>query len=449
MCEISMPKGAADIIAKLKHDGYDAYIVGGCVRDSLLHREPKDWDICTSATPPQVLGCFNDRRVIETGLQHGTVTVVMEDGQYEVTTFRVDGDYSDGRHPDTVQFVADVCEDLARRDFTMNAMAYNDDVGLVDPFNGYKDLTDWTITCVGNADNRFKEDALRIMRAIRFASVYGFRISEETNQAILRNVELLNLISAERINAELCKLLQGRRVLRVLLDYPEVITTIIPELAPCVGFDQNNRYHQYTIYDHIAHAVGNYVGHDIVVKVALLLHDIGKPAKYTEDERGGHFHGHGVVSRDLAETVLTRLRFDTKTKNQVLELVLDHDTVIEPTMKTVKRWLTKLGEEQFSRLLDVRMADILAHAEGTYKSRVERCNALRVIMQAIIASQQCFTLKDLAINGHDVLQLGIPEGHQVGEMLQKALDAVIDGTVDNNKEVLIGYLTSGGSADGK
>lgn len=449
MCEISMPKGAADIIAKLKHDGYDAYIVGGCVRDSLLHRQPKDWDICTSATPPQVLGCFNDRRVIETGLQHGTVTVVMEDGQYEVTTFRVDGDYSDGRHPDTVQFVADVCEDLARRDFTMNAMAYNDDVGLVDPFNGYKDLADWTITCVGNADDRFKEDALRIMRAIRFASVYGFRISEETNQAILRNVELLNLISAERINAELCKLLQGRRVLRVLLDYPEVITTIIPELAPCVGFDQNNRYHQYTIYDHIAHAVGNYVGHDIVVKVALLLHDIGKPAKYTEDERGGHFHGHGVVSRDLAETVLTRLRFDTKTKNQVLELVLDHDTVIEPTMKTVKRWLTKLGEEQFSRLLDVRMADILAHAEGTYKSRVERCNALRVIMQAIIASQQCFTLKDLAINGHDVLQLGIPEGHQVGETLQKALDAVIDGTVDNNKEALIGYLTSGGSADGK
>lgn len=449
MCEISMPKGAADIIAKLKHDGYDAYIVGGCVRDSLLHRQPKDWDICTSATPSQVLDCFNGRRVIETGLKHGTVTVVMDDGQYEVTTFRIDGDYSDGRHPDTVQFVADVREDLARRDFTMNAMAYNDDVGLVDPFNGYADLMNKTIACVGNADDRFNEDALRIMRAIRFSSVYGFRISEGTNQVILRNVKLLNLISAERINSELCRLLQGREVLRVLLDYPEVITTIIPELAPCVGFDQNNRYHQYTIYDHIAHAVGNYTGHDIVVKVALLLHDIGKPAKYTEDERGGHFYGHGVVSRDLAEGVLTRLRFDTKTKNQVLELVLDHDAVIEPTTKTVKRWLTKLGEEQFSRLLDIRMADILAHAEGTQKSRIERCNALCVIMQAIIASQQCFTLKDLAISGRDVLALGIPEGRQVGEALQKALDAVIDGAVDNEKEALVRYLTSGGNADGK
>lgn len=449
MCELAMPKGAADIIAKLKHDGYDAYIVGGCVRDSLLHRQPKDWDICTSATPSQVLGCFDNRRVIETGLQHGTVTIVMDDGQYEVTTFRIDGDYSDGRHPDTVQFVADVREDLARRDFTMNAMAYNDDVGLVDPFNGYADLMNRTIACVGNADDRFNEDALRIMRAIRFSSVYGFRISEGTNQTILRNVKLLNLISAERINSELCRLLQGREVLRVLLDYPEVITTIIPELAPCVGFDQNNRYHQYTIYDHIAHAVGNYTGHDIVVKVALLLHDIGKPAKYTEDERGGHFYGHGVVSRDLAEGVLTRLRFDTKTKNQVLELVLDHDAVIEPTTKTVKRWLTKLGEEQFSRLLDIRMADILAHAEGTQQSRIERCNALRVIMQAILASQQCFTLKDLAISGHDVLALGIPEGRQVGEALQKALDAVIDGAVDNEKEALARYLTSGGNADGK
>lgn len=441
MCEISMPKGAADIIAKLKHDGYDAYIVGGCVRDSLLHRQPKDWDICTSATPPQVLGCFNDRRVIETGLQHGTVTVVMEDGQYEVTTFRVDGDYSDGRHPDTVQFVADVCEDLARRDFTMNAMAYNDDVGLVDPFNGYKDLADWTITCVGNADDRFKEDALRIMRAIRFASVYGFRISDQTNQAILRNVELLNLISAERINSELCRLLQGRGVLRVLLDYPEVITTIIPELAPCVGFDQNNRYHQYTIYDHIAHAVGNYTGHDIVVKVALLLHDIGKPAKYTEDERGGHFYGHGVVGRDLAEDVLTRLRFDTRTKNQVLELVLDHDATIEPTLTTTKRWLNKMGEEQFARLLDIRMADILAHAEGTQQSRIDRCNALRSIMEGILTSRQCFAMQDLAVNGDDILALGVPEGKEVGVMLNHALNVVIDGAVENEREALLQYIS--------
>lgn len=440
MCEISMPKGAVDIIAKLKHDGYDAYIVGGCVRDSLLHMQPKDWDICTSAPPPQVLSCFHDRRVIETGLQHGTVTVVMDDGQYEVTTFRVDGDYSDGRHPDTVRFVPDVCDDLARRDFTMNAMAYNDDAGLIDPFNGYKDLKAEIISCVGNADDRFKEDALRIMRAIRFASMYGFRISEETRQAILRNVELLNLISAERINAELCRLLQGKGVLRVLLDYPEVITTIIPELAPCVGFDQNNRYHQYTIYDHIAHAVDNYVGHDLVVKVALLLHDIGKPAKYTEDERGGHFYGHGVMSRDLAEDVLTRLRFDTRTKNQILELVLDHDATIEPALKTTKRWLNKMGEEQFARLLDIRMADILAHAEGTQQSRIDRCNALRSIMEGILTSRQCFTMKDLAVNGDDVLALGVPEGRQVGEALQKALAAVIDGAVDNEKAALLYYL---------
>lgn len=441
MNRYSLPLGAAFIIDPLQENGFEAYVVGGCVRDRLLGRVPKDWDICTSASPQQVIEVFGDKRVIETGLQHGTVTIVMPDGLYEVTTFRVDGAYSDNRHPDEVKFVKSLEKDLARRDFTINAMAYNDRRGLVDPFGGEKDLADGVIRCVGDAAARFHEDGLRLMRALRFASKYGFRIEDGTAEAMHKCSHLLKNIAVERINTELCRLLCGKSVLQVLLDYPDVITEIIPEMKPCVGFRQNNKYHEYNVYDHIAHAVSNYTGEDNVVNVTLLLHDIGKPNCYTEDERGGHFYGHGVVSRDIAEGVLTKLRFDNQTKADVLELVLFHDSVIEPTQKTVRRWLNKIGPEQFYRLLEVRMADILAHSKDTQASRIERCNALRTIVGDILEQQQCYTVKDLAVNGYDVMQSGVPEGKEVGAALNEILDKVIGGELENERSALLEYLS--------
>lgn len=440
---IKLPIEATNIIERLNEHGYEAYVVGGCVRDSILGRTPNDWDICTSALPDKVIEIFTDYEVIPTGLKHGTVTVVIDHVPFEITTFRIDGDYSDNRRPDKVEFTTDIVKDLSRRDFTINAMAYNPKTGLVDPFNGAKDIKSKIIRCVGNADDRFNEDALRVMRALRFASVYGFVIADDTSIAIHCNAELLNNIAVERINTELCKLLCGKGVLNILLNYSDVISTIIPELKSCIGFNQNNRYHQYTIYDHIAHAVSNYTGSDIIVKVALLLHDIGKPLCYTEDENGGHFYGHSVPSSNIAEAIVKRLKFDNYTQKNVIELVLYHDAVIEPTVKCVKRWLNKIGEQQLLRLLDVKMADILAHTAGTQKSRLEQYDAVRSIIENVISSEQCFKLKDLAVNGNDLMALGIPQGRQLGDILNWLLNMVINGEA-NNKETLLNLVRARG-----
>lgn len=437
MFKINIPIGAKIIINALTTAGFEAYVVGGCVRDSLLGLPPHDWDICTSATPDEVMHCFQSLKIIETGLKHGTVTIMDGHVGYEVTTFRTDSTYSDNRHPDKVQFTRSLREDLARRDFTMNAMAYNDDAGLIDPFGGQESLERRLISCVGVSKDRFCEDALRILRALRFSATYDFDIDANTSKAIHELSSRLEYISAERICSELSRLLFGPGVLRVLLEYSDVITTIIPEMATCVGFEQKNRYHQYTIYDHIAHAVANYTGQDLSVKVALLLHDIGKPQCYTEDERGGHFHGHAVPSHEISKGVLTQLRFDGQTRREVLDLVLYHDAVIEPTPKTVRRWLGKMGETRFRQLLDVRMADIKAHREGTQESRIERCQVLRTILDEVIAQEQCFSLKHLAISGADILALGVPQGKQIGEVLNKILDEVIAGELVNERTVLL------------
>lgn len=447
MCKISIPRGAKNIMLILQHRGYEAYVVGGCVRDSLLGLEPKDWDICTSATPEEMKAIFSDCciRTIDTGIKHGTITVNMDNlGKFEVTTFRVDGNYSDNRRPDSVEFTDSIYKDLSRRDFTINAMAANQ-AGLIDKFNGCEDLRNKTISCVGNPNDRFQEDALRILRAMRFASVYGFTIDDTTSEAIHKNKHLLKNIAVERIQCELCKMLQGQGALDVLLNYSDVIATIIPEMEPCIGFNQNNRYHEYTVYDHIAHAVSHYDGDDMVVRLALFLHDIGKPNCYTEDEKGGHFHGHGVFSYYNSEKVLTKLRFDNTTKKDVLELVLYHDASIEPTYKTVRRWLNKIGEKQFWRLLDIRMADIKAHAKGTQESRIERCNSLREIANEIIEQNQCFKLKDLVVDGHDVMNLcNIKEGKDVGRILNEILNAVINGELENERTAIVKYLTTKG-----
>ena len=436
---VCIPNGAQNIIDTLEASGYEAYVVGGCVRDSLLGIVPHDWDICTSAVPSEIESCFEDRRIVETGLQHGTVTIIEDGVSYEVTTFRIDGKYSDSRHPDKVTYTKDIDSDLSRRDFTFNAMAYNERVGLIDPFGGAFDLIRGEISCVGNANDRFKEDALRIMRALRFASTYGFTISERTNEAIHINKKLLNNIAAERIREELCKIVMGKGVLGVLLNYSDIIATIIPEIEPCIGFQQNNPYHQYTVYDHIAHAVSNYSGDDQSVKLALLLHDIGKPLCYTEDEKGGHFYGHGVYCHDVAEKDMERLRFDNRTSDEVLTLVLYHDAIIEPTTKAIKRWLNKIGPQRFCQLMDVRMADILAHTKGTQASRVDKCNMVKAVLEQVIEEEQCFSISDLAINGHNIMDLGVPEGKRVGEILKKLLDAVIAEDIENEHTALVEY----------
>ena len=437
--KIDIPTGVRYIIQILYDNWYDTYIVGGCVRDSLLVKRPHDWDICTSADPGVVLALMADNgiKTIETGLKHGTITAVIGDESYEITTFRIDGEYTDNRRPDHVDFVADVIEDLSRRDFTINAMAYSDFDGLIDPWGGYGDLDNKLIRCVRNPDDRFREDALRIMRALRFASTYGFRIEEKTAAAIHRNKHLLKNISAERIQSELTKMLCGKKILDILLEYKDVMAVIIPELEPCIGFNQNNPYHIYDVYDHIAHAVANYDGTDISIKMALLLHDIGKPESYTEDHNGGHFHGHSVPSMRIAKDVMERLRFDTKTKNEVVDLVIYHDSDIYPGTKSVKRWLNKIGPEMLDRLLNVKVADIRAHSYINRWGRLNVCFDIHEIIVGILQEQQCFTLKDLAVTGKDIMNLHVPEGPIVGKVLEHLLDKVIAEETANERDALL------------
>lgn len=439
MFKIGMPTAAKFILRILENDNYQAYVVGGCVRDSILGKQPKDWDICTSAKPEEVLTQMAKCgiKTIETGLQHGTVTACALGQNYEITTFRVDGEYSDNRRPDYVEFVGDVIEDLSRRDFTINAMAYNETTGFVDPWGGCGDLLEGIIRCVRNPDDRFQEDALRIMRALRFAATYGFKIEENTAAAIHRNKELLKNIAAERIQSELTKMLCGKGVLDILLEYKDVIAVIIPELEPCIGFNQNNPYHIYNVYDHIAHAVANYKGDDISIKMALLLHDIGKPECYTEDHNGGHFHGHSVPSMRIAKDVVERLRFDNKTKDEIVDLVLYHDSDIYPSVKAVKRWLNKIGPDTLNRLIKLRIADIYAHSEINQSDRISSIDKVYGLAQYVETEKLCFTLKDLAINGFVIMELGVPSGPKVGEVLNYLLDKVLDGEIENDTDVLV------------
>lgn len=440
MLNLSIDGGAFVLLSRLRRFGFEAYIVGGCVRDLLCGRRPKDWDICTDARPEEVQSVFRDLHVIPTGLRHGTVTVRYAGQSYEITTFRIDGAYADHRRPAGVSFTSHLTEDLARRDFTINAMAYAPHTGLIDPFGGAQDLRKERLVCVGDPDQRFQEDALRILRALRFAAVFKMDIASSTEAALLRSAFLLCKISKERIRDELCKTLLGEYSLRVLLRYKSILSLLIPEFYLCIGFPQKNPYHIYNIYDHIAHATANYTGDDLIIKLALFLHDIGKPLCYTEDARGGHFHGHGVVSRDLAAVVLDRLRFDNATKNAVLELILYHDATIEPTPKVVRRWLSRIGEEQFFRLMEVRLADIRAHAFNNRLSRIRRCLQLRQLARRILSEKPCLTLRDLAISGRDILAAGIPQGPAVGSLLSRALSAVIAGEVPNDRGILLSYI---------
>ena len=435
---IELPEYVALALEKLETSGFEAYVVGGCVRDAYLNKTPLDWDITTDAKPSEIAEVFKGFKVIETGIAHGTLTVLVSGNPVEITTYRVDGEYEDNRHPKEVRFTKSLREDLARRDFTVNALAYNPKTGVVDAFDGIQDLNNKMIRCVGDPDKRFSEDALRIMRALRFASCLGFTIDTETSKSLRENSILLKNVSAERITAELLKLLCGDNVTQILIEYRSVFAVIIPELAPAFDFDQNNKHHIYNVYDHIAHAVGSSAP-DSEVRLALLLHDIGKPACYTEDENGvGHFYGHGNISAEIAANVLSRMRLSSDMYQTVFTLVKYHDIPIEPDRKIVKRRLNKFGEEILRKLLLVKTGDGLAH-NPEYVRASDEMEAVNQIVDDVIRSGDCFSVKALAINGKDLLNLGFASGPLIGEVLTKMLEKVIDGSLNNNREELINY----------
>ena len=430
---IIIPKDVEKIIEHLNSAGYEAYVVGGCVRDSIMEKTPHDWDICTSATPEVVKSLFS--HTTDYGMKHGTITVFADKEGYEITTFRAENDYSDHRHPDTVEFVTDLNSDLSRRDFTINALAYNNESQLIDMFNGLDDIRNQIIRCVGNADERFKEDALRILRALRFAATLGFDIEDKTSEAIHYNVHLLKYIAEERKRDELMKLLGGNYTTKILLEYSDVIAEVIPEIQLCVGFNQNNRYHCYDVYEHMVHAVEN--GITPIEKFALLIHDIGKPHCYTEDKKGGHFYGHPAISEEIAKDVVNHLKFDNDSKKAVLELVKYHDIEIPVTKKSVLKLLNRLGEERALQLMDIKLADILAHAPGTQDALIEKWKIFNRLLGEVLVEGNCFSRKNLAVNGNDIKALGVSEGPEIGRIIQTLMGEVMSEQLANEKEVLL------------
>lgn len=433
-----MPKPVSAAIDMLESAGFEAYIVGGCVRDAILHRNPSDWDITTNAVPSETEQVFKGYRVIETGIKHGTVTVIVDNMSLEITTYRTDGEYIDNRHPENVSFTRNLADDLCRRDFTVNAMAYNDKTGFVDKFGGTDDLGSHLIKTVGDPDKRFGEDALRIMRALRFAAVLDFEIEEKTKDAILRNCELLKNVSAERISEELLKFLcgNGERVTKLLMEFREVIAVIIPEIRPCFDFDQRNKHHIYDVYTHMAYAVG-YSEPDEEVRFALLLHDIGKPECFFTDEDGvGHFYGHGEKGAQTVEKIVKRLRLPSQFQNDVVTIIRYHDYPITPDRKTVKRRLNKFGPRILKKIMLVKVGDSLAH-NTEFAKPIDEINAVNECIDNILSEEECFSLRKLNISGKDLLKIGFTGGPEIGKTLEQLLNCVIDEDIPNEYGALV------------
>ena len=431
-----LPPQVRTAIDRLESCGFEAYAVGGCVRDTLLGRTPNDWDVTTSARPEETAACFRGFRTIETGIQHGTLTVIVDGIPLEITTYRNDGEYLDNRHPKQVTFSTRIEDDLCRRDFTVNAMAYHEERGLVDLFGGQEDLAKRRIACVGDATTRFHEDGLRILRAIRFAAVLDFSIADETAVAIHTCRHLLSNIAAERIREEFCKLLCGVGAVRILREYADVIGVFLPELASCVSFLQNTKYHCYDVWEHTLHALEHCQTNDLYTRLAILLHDVGKPLCYTEDAEGGHFKGHGPIGTELTSKLLRRLRFDNDTCACVTRLVEYHDHIVAAEPKAVKRLMLKLSDEDILRLLEVQRCDRLAHAPD-YAEPPASLAKIPQIVEQLRAEDACLSLKTLAVKGDDLIALGVPPGKRIGSILSCLLDAVIDGTLPNEKEALL------------
>ncbi len=434
-----LPSYLLPLFHRLEQSGHRCYAVGGCVRDSIMGISPQDYDLCTNARPEEVISLFSDYRCIPTGLRHGTVTVLTEGHPVEITTFRTEGSYTDGRRPDWVTFTPSLEEDLSRRDFTVNAMAFSPEEGIIDPFGGRQDLEKGLLRCVGNPDRRFTEDALRILRCLRFASTLGFSIHPNTAAALKNTASRLTLVSGERIGAELNKLLCGKQVRQILLDWPDVLGVVLPEILPMVGCPQRTPYHRYDVWGHTAAAV-EAIPPKVELRLTMLFHDAGKPACAFTDESGtDHFYGHGKISAQLAQTALARLKWDRATSETVVELCLLHDRVLVPSLPAVKRLLNKIGPERLEQLILVKEADTLAQSKLALP-RMEQHQQIRRLAQQILEEQSCFSRKDLAVTGKDLLALGIPAGPKMGEILEALLNAVMDGKISNQREALLQYL---------
>ena len=430
------PENAGAVCRRLCEHGYSAYLVGGCVRDMLRGTVPHDFDITTDATPDEMLAVFADHRTILTGAAHGTVTVVEGGENIEVTTFRADGVYSDHRRPDTVSFSRSIEEDLARRDFTVNAMALSYETGeITDLYGGREDLANGVIRCVGDPGKRFEEDALRIMRALRFSAVFDFDIEENTARAVHEKRELLSCIAPERISSELVKLLCGKRIHRILVDFADVFSVFVPEIIPCIGFDQKSRYHRYDVWEHIAVATQKSVPLKNV-RLALFMHDIEKPAACFEGKDGHrHFAGHEAMSGDTAEVIMRRLRFDKATVARVSTLIRWHYVNPANDRALVKRLLRALGPDAFFELIEVEKGDNSAKQDFCLE-RIDELEGMRRTALDVIARGEAYTLSQLCINGGDITGRGIAEGAAVGETLDRLLDEVIDG-LPNERDVLL------------
>lgn len=436
---IQLPEKVGRIIGTLQEHGYEAYAVGGCIRDSILGREPEDWDITTSAMPEETKALFD--KTFDTGIQHGTITVLLEKEGFEVTTYRIDGKYEDSRHPKEVTFTRNLREDLLRRDFTINAMAYNETDGLVDIFGGLEDLEAGMIRCVGTAKERFKEDALRILRGVRFAAQLGFDIEEDTRQGMKELAWTLQNISAERIQVELVKMITSKRPEMLREAYELGMTRIVlPEFDQLMTTVQETPHHMYSVGEHTLHAMKN-IRADKILRLAMLLHDMGKPALKTVDEAGvAHFKKHALESERIAENVLRRLKFDNDTIRKVTRLVRCHDLRMPATAKSVRRAMNQIGEELFPYYMEVRRADVLAQSMYQREEKIENLDQIEELYHQIVEDGDCVSLKDLAVTGRDLIASGMKPGKKIGEKLEELLKLVIEDPKLNTKEELLKRL---------
>lgn len=437
---MKLPDYVTHCLEALENAGFAAYAVGGCVRDMCLGLPPHDYDLCTSALPEQTEAVFADHKLVLAGKKHGTVGVVTEGGVVEITTFRTEGDYADNRHPGWVAFVPEIEKDLARRDFTINAMAWSPRRGFADPFGGQRDLGNKILRAVGDPEARFREDALRILRGVRFAVRYGLAVDAATERAMFALAPLMDSLARERVFEELCGLLPRVRA-EDLIRFAPILCAVIPELKPMVGFDQRSPHHAYDVYTHTAKVVENVPG-DLTLRWAALLHDTGKVATFTTDATGrGHFYGHDKVSAEIADTVLRRLKAPTALRERVVLLIQRHMTRLEPDRKVLRRWASRLGMDTVKALLRLQQGDM--GSKGTGKPGEGRFfEEISTLLDQIGEENACLTLKDLAVDGHDLIALGIA-GRDIGLWLHRLLELVLEDRLPNEKNTLLDHVREG------
>ena len=437
--KIEMPQAVKEIIETLEGAGFEAFAVGGCVRDAVLGRIPADWDITTSAMPEEVKALFS--RTIDTGIQHGTVTVMVDHVGYEVTTYRIDGEYEDARHPKEVSFTSNLVEDLKRRDFTINAMAYNDRAGIVDEFDGIGDLEKGVIRCVGNPLDRFGEDALRMLRAVRFSAQLGFSIDEATKEAITTLAPNLEKISAERIQVELVKLLTSDHPDYLRVAYETGITAVVlPEFDAIMNCDQRDALHEESVGEHTLKALLN-VEADKVLRLTMLFHDFGKPMTHSRTEEGvTRFFGHPDIGADLSREIMRRLKFDNDTTDKVKKLTAVHDLFVRNAPNRVRRCMSKVGKDLFPYFLKVRRANILAWKEDAQEKALAELQELETIYEGILERAECVCIKELQVDGKDLMAAGVKQGKQIGDILSDLLEVVLEEPEKNTKETLLAYV---------